>query len=40
MSDALVAFDLAQYWADLIHDLQRVNRVLNKNNSTTFLLEN
>lgn len=30
---ALSAFDRAQDWADLIHDLQRVNRVLNKHES-------
>lgn len=30
LSAALAAFDRAQDWADLIHDLQRVNRVLSK----------
>eukprot|EP00177_Eucheuma_denticulatum_P005471 GFKZ01009940.1.p1 GENE.GFKZ01009940.1~~GFKZ01009940.1.p1 ORF type:complete len:2020 (-),score=250.23 GFKZ01009940.1:752-6811(-) len=36
---ALAAFDRAQDWADLIHDLQRVNRVLNKHSTSTFLPE-
>lgn len=39
LSAALAAFDRAQDWADLIHDLQRVNRVLNKHSSSTFLPE-
>lgn len=39
LSVALAAFDRAQDWADLIHDLQRVNRVLNKHSSSTYLPE-
>lgn len=37
LSAALAAFDRAQDWADLIHDLQRVNRVLNKHANSSFL---
>ena len=38
LSAALSAFDRAQDWADLAHDLQRVNRVLNKHTNTNTLL--
>lgn len=39
LSAALSAFDRAQDWADLIHDLQRVNRVFAKHSTTTYLPE-
>lgn len=37
LSAALSAFDRAQDWADLAHDLQRVNRVLHKHFDTQYL---
>lgn len=39
LSAALSAFDRAQDWADLIHDLQRVNRVFAKHAHTSYLPE-
>lgn len=35
LATALAAFDRAEDWADLIHDLQRVNRVLSKHPRAT-----
>ncbi|GAB0492732.1 hypothetical protein MMPV_004001 [Pyropia vietnamensis] len=35
LATALAAFDRAEDWADLIHDLQRVNRVLSKHSRAT-----
>lgn len=37
LATALAAFDRAEDWADLIHDLQRVNRVLSKHARATSL---
>jgi len=37
LATALAAFDRAEDWADLIHDLQRVNRVLAKHARATSL---
>uniref|UniRef100_A0A7S1XDU0 Dopey N-terminal domain-containing protein n=1 Tax=Compsopogon caeruleus TaxID=31354 RepID=A0A7S1XDU0_9RHOD len=39
LSGALAAFDRAQDWADLIHDLQRVNRVLVKHDTGSYIPE-